>query len=168
MKNVVIYSSKTGNTKKVAEAIYDSISNAEILSVNEIRHLNYETIIIGGWIDKGTFDEKALNILKKLKNKNIAYFFTLGASIESDHAKYCAKNIEEVIINNGNTLIGNFVSQGKIDPKLTLALLNLPKEHKMYPSKERMERWEAAKDHPNELDLERAKNTFSKLFTNEG
>ncbi len=164
MKNLVIYSSKTGNTKKVAEAIYESIPNGEILSVDEVNHLNYENIIIGGWIDKGTFDEKALKILREIKNKNVAYFFTLGASIESDHAKYCATNIEEEIISKGNRLLGSFMSQGKIDPKLISALINLPKEHKMYPSKERMERWEAAKDHPNEEDLERVKRVFSEIF----
>lgn len=166
MKNIIIYSSKTGNTKKVAEAIYEVIPSAEILSADEVSHLEYETIIIGGWIDKGTFDNKALKILKEIKNKNVAYFFTLGASIESDHAEYCKKNIEEVIISNGNNLIGNFVSQGKIDPNLITGLLNLPEDHKMYPSKERMDRWEAAKEHPNNQDLERAKDIFYKIFKN--
>lgn len=166
MKNIIIYSSKTGNTKKVAEAIYEVIPSAEILSADEVSHLEYETIIIGGWIDKGTFDNKALKILKEIKNKNVAYFFTLGASIESDHAEYCKKNIEEVIISNGNKLIGNFVSQGKIDPNLITGLLNLPEDHKMYPSKERMDRWEAAKEHPNNQDLERAKDIFYKIFKN--
>lgn len=166
MKNIIIYSSKTGNTKKVAEAIYEVIPSAEILSADEVSHLEYETIIIGGWIDKGTFDNKALKILKEIKNKNVAYFFTLGASIESDHAEYCKKNIEEVIISNGNKLIGNFVSQGKIDPNLIAGLLNLPEDHKMYPSKERMDRWEAAKEHPNNQDLERAKDIFYKIFKN--
>lgn len=164
MKNIIIYSSKTGNTKKVAEAIHEAIPSSEILSVDEVNYLEYETIIIGGWIDKGTFDNKALKILKEIKNKNVAYFFTLGASIESEHAEYCKKNIEEVIISNGNKLIGNFISQGKIDPNLITGLLNLPKDHKMYPSKERMDRWEAAKEHPNNQDLERAKDIFSKIF----
>ena len=164
MKNVIIYSSKTGNTKKIAEAIYEVISDVEIHSADDISHLEYETIIIGGWIDKGTFDQKALEILKKIKNKNVAYFFTLGASIESDHAEYCKKNIEEVIISNENILLGSFVSQGKIDPKLIAGLLNLPKDHKMYPSKERMDRWEMAKEHPSAQDLERAKDAFLRIF----
>ena len=54
MKTLVTYSTKTGNTKKVAESIAKAIENSEIKDIAEVNNLDYDLIIVGTWIDKGT------------------------------------------------------------------------------------------------------------------
>ena len=61
MKTLVTYSTKTGNTKKVAESIAKAIENSEIKDIAEVNNLDYDLIIVGTWIDKGTGKGKICN-----------------------------------------------------------------------------------------------------------
>lgn len=164
MKTLIAYSSKTGNTKKVAESILKCFPKGEIKDITDVENLNYDLIIVGTWIDKGTADAKALEFIETIKNKKIAYFFTLGAFPNSEHANDCIKNINKLFLDNKNTILGNFHCQGAIDPKLISWMSELPAEHPHSPNKERIERWEEAAKHPNENDFENAYNYFKKLI----
>lgn len=164
MKTLITYSSKTGNTKKVAEAILTAIPNAELKDINDVLYLDYDLIILGGWIDRATFDSKSLNFAKKLKKKKVAYFFTLGAHPNSDHSKDCVNNIETLLVENNNEIIGKYFCQGAIDPKLISWMSTLPTDHKMHPSEERKQRWKDAASHPNNFDLENTTKTFIEIY----
>lgn len=157
MKILITYSSKTGNTEKVAKAIHENIPQASLLPISEIVNLDYDLIFIGGWIDRATFDQTALTLAKQIFDKNVAYFFTLGAYPDSDHAKDCITNIETLLKDNNNNIHGGYFCQGAIDPKLIAWFSTLPSDHKMAPSEERTKRWDAAKSHPDESDLNKAK-----------
>lgn len=81
MNCLVLYSSLTGNTKKIAYAIYDEItSSKDIFESNSSVNLdNYDTILVGYWVDKGLCDTNSKLILENLTNKNVILFGTLGA-----------------------------------------------------------------------------------------
>ena len=158
MNILITYSSKTGNTKKVAEAVKAGIPTAELIPVSEVQNTeNYDLIIIGGWIDRANFDAAALKFVQSVKNKNVAYFFTLGAYPDSDHAKDCVKNIEKSLIENSNKILGKFFCQGAVDPKLISFIEKLPADHIMAVNEERRKRWKDASTHPDNNDLENAK-----------
>lgn len=156
MKILITYSSKTGNTEKIAQAIHRGIPTATLLPISEIINLDYDLIFVGGWIDRATFDQISLTLAKQIFDKNVAYFFTLGAYPHSDHAKDCVKNIETLLKNNNNNVLGGYFCQGAIDPNLISWLSTLPSDHKMSPNEERRQRWEDAKSHPDQLDLDNA------------
>ena len=156
MKILITYSSKTGNTEKIAQAIHKGIPTANLLPISEIVNLDYDLIFVGGWIDRATFDQTALTLAKQIFDKNVAYFFTLGAYPRSEHAKDCVNNIETLLKNNNNNILGGYFCQGAIDPKLISWLSTLPSDHKMSPNEERKKRWEDAKSHPDQLDLDKA------------
>ena len=64
MSSLVVFSTSTGNTRKIADAIFSALKDKDkkITDVNEINTINineFERIIIGGWIDKGEIDEKS-------------------------------------------------------------------------------------------------------------
>ena len=139
MKTLVTYSTKTGNTKKVAESIAKAIENAEIKDIAEVSNLDYNLIIVGTWIDKGTADAKALNFIKTIKNKNTAFFFTLGAYPDSQHALDCVENITKLFTENSNKVLGHFLCQG-------------------------IKRWADASLHPDESDLNNAYTYFKDLI----
>ena len=72
MSSLVVFSTSTGNTRKIADAIFSALKDTDkkIVDVNEINKVNFnkfDKIIIGGWIDKGDIDEKAKEFLTKLK-----------------------------------------------------------------------------------------------------
>ena len=98
MKTLITYSTKTGNTKKVAEAISKTITNSEIMDIADVQNLDYDLIIVGTWIDKGTADAKALKFINGIKDKNTAFFFTLGAYPDSKHAQDCIDNIQSYLL----------------------------------------------------------------------
>ena len=77
----IIYSSKTGNTKKLAETIYNTLPKNECDYYGEINKINEElsdVIYIGFWTEKGNADSLTLEFLKNLKNKKIFLFGTAG------------------------------------------------------------------------------------------
>lgn len=159
MKTLITYSSKTGNTEKVAKAIQKGIENSQCVKIAEIENLdNFDLIVLGGWIDKGSLNSEALELIEKLKNRKIAFFFTLGAYADSDHSKDCTNNILNLLKENGNEIIGSYCCQGAIDPKLIEFMSKLPQDHIMAPNPERIARWKAAESHPDEEDLVNAEN----------
>ncbi|MDL2281155.1 flavodoxin family protein [Selenomonadales bacterium OttesenSCG-928-I06] len=167
MKNLIVYSSLTGNTKMVAEAIHSiAPKGTEIFPVEDMPNTdNYDVVAVGFWVDKGTSDKKATEYLTTIKNKKVALFATAGVSPETDHAKQSLVNAAKNLAEN-NTVIGTFICQGKIDPKLLEAFKNNPENqhHKLTP--ERIARHKQASTHPDENDLKNAKDTFTEIFKN--
>lgn len=166
-KTVVVYSSLTGNTKKVAEVIYDIIDGEKaIYSVDEISHeclQSYSRFIFGFWVDKGTANSKIRKMLSKIENKEVAFFGTLGAKPESAHGQKVYRRLTE-LCSKKNTLLGGFLCRGKVDEKLVEKMKKFPLNiiHPLTP--ERTERIESAKSHPNEKDFEDAKKYFKSIL----
>ena len=167
MKTLVAYSSLTGNTKMVAESVYEIIEGEkEIISLNEISKVDVDTfdrIIVGYWVDKGSADARAKKFIKSIKNKEIAYIGTLGADPLSDHGNTVRERVNKLCLEN-NRLLGGFLCRGKIDPKLVEKMGKFPLKlvHPLTP--ERLKRIEDAKPHPNKEDLENAQKYFLSIL----
>ena len=160
MKSIVIYSSLTGNTKQVAEAITSVLpSGTPCVSMKELPSdiASYDLVFAGFWVDKGTANKEARDVLGTLHNPHIALFATAGVPPQMAHAK-------ESLINAANCLpdgiepVGTFICQGKVDPKVIEMM------YKMFPpgsahgqSPERDALHKAAETHPDEQDFANAK-----------
>lgn len=120
MKGIVIYSSKTGNTKIMAESIYDKLKdfcNMEISDINEKKNpQDYDFALIGGWVDKSYPDSKALKLIKSTQQKNLGIFVTLGAMPDSEHGQKVEINLKELLKEKNS--LGTFKCPGLVDPKL--------------------------------------------------
>lgn len=166
MNGAVIYSSKTGNTKKIAEAILKGCpNNFKIFSVDEDPELSeFDFIFMGYWVDKGTADKKALEFMEDICHKKVALFATLGAYPDSDHAKESlaagAKCLGE-----GCTVVDNFICQGAIDPKLMEWMNKLPEDHPHAPDEARIKRWKDASTRPNQEDFNNAEKFAEKVIS---
>lgn len=165
MKTLIAYSSKTGNTRKVGEAVLKAFPQGEIVDISDVTDVNgYDLVVVGTWIDKGTADTKALKFIETIENKKVAYYFTLGAYPNSKHAEDCIGAIDKLFTDNGNEITGRFHCQGAIDPKLIAWMSELPEEHPHSPNPERLKRWEDASKHPNEEDFDNAYNAFTEIL----
>lgn len=166
-KTVLIYSSLTGNTKKVGEAIYDVIDGEKSIypveEVNSINFDNFDRVILGFWVDKGHADTRIKKLAGKLKDKEIAFFGTLGAEPDSDHGKKVYTRVSELCAKK-NTFIGGFLALGKVADKLVERMGKFPLNliHPLTP--ERLARIENASTHPNEQDLSDAQNFFKAIL----
>lgn len=165
MKKAIIYSSLTGNTKKVAEKIWEvSDKMMEIFNVQDVTSIDsYEEIILGFWVDRGTADKKMLNLIERIKDKKVSFFATLGAYPDSDHAKKVIMNVTELLEKNNNKVDKTFICQGKVSDSLKERMKTLPKEHPHYPDEARLKRWADADKHPNEEDFSNAQKIFSEV-----
>lgn len=162
-KSLVVYSSLTGNTKKVAEAVQSVIPNCDIFPVeNAPENLDdYYFVSVGYWVDRGLPDAKSKKFIKSLKNMNVALFGTLGAYPDSPHALGCIRDSEAMLKKEGsnNNVLGSFLCLGKIDPKLIDYMGKFMGDtHPVTP--ERKERLLQAQTHPDENDLEHVKSVF--------
>ncbi len=158
MKGAVIYSSKTGNTRKVAQAIMEGLNDDfELKSVDENPDPgDYDFIFMGYWVDKGTADANAIEFMKRIVDKRVALFSTLGAYPDSDHARDSQKRGEACLGENCR-VVDSFICQGAIDPELIEWMKTLPADHPHAPNEERINRWKSASSRPNEDDLENAR-----------
>ncbi|MBA2883193.1 flavodoxin [Desulfosalsimonas propionicica] len=168
MKSMVVCSSRTGNTLKVAQAVYEVLPLPRALyPVDDAPDPDAcDFIALGFWVDKGTADEKARRYLEKLKGKPIFLFGTLGAYPGSEHGKKCMENVKALAADN--QILGTFLCQGRVDPEMIKWMeenLQDDPHHGMTP--ERRARLREAERHPNADDLaaagNRLKETLNKM-----
>ena len=162
MKALVVYSSRTGNTRKIAEAIAAVLPGCEIHPVESApAPEGYDLVAVGYWVDKGMPDAKARAYLENLRGVRAALFGTLGAWPDSEHARDCIRKSEALLKEpeRGNTVMGSFICQGKVDPRVVEMMNKVAADvHPMTP--ERKARLEEAARHPDDTDRARAKECF--------
>ncbi len=87
MKTLVIYSSQTSNTKKLAEAAKD-VLGCEMCAVADAPDLaEYEQIVVGFWFQGGGPDSATAEFLPKLAGKKVFLFASHGAKAGSQLAQ---------------------------------------------------------------------------------
>lgn len=120
MKGIIIYSSKTGNTKRMAEKIYEALKDKYQMEIEDIKDSpdakDYDFVLLGGWIDRGTLEAKSLKYINQIKNKNIGLFATLGAMPDSEHGKKVLKNLKDLLKDRES--LGQYICPGQVDPKM--------------------------------------------------
>lgn len=124
---------------------------------------SYELVIIAGWIDRGHFDKQSRSFLRIIRNRKVAFVFTLTAYGTSSHAYDSADRIKKELEENGNKVIDFFWTQAPLDPKLMERMYKLDKDHPHYPDESRIIKWKIAENHPNEEDFEVAKNFYHQV-----
>lgn len=165
MKTLVVYSSLTGNTQKVAEAVAEALPGCELHPVESAPAPDdFDMVAVGYWVDKGMPDARAQAYMRSVRNKKVALFGTLGAWPDSEHAKDCVSRSEAVVgaPELGNTVLGSFICQGRVDPKVVAAMQKMAGDvHPMTP--ERKARLEEAARHPDGEDCRRARGVFAEF-----
>ncbi len=167
MKTLIVYSSLTGNTKLVCEKAFEFLNGEkEIFSVEQKKEINLEefnNIIIGTWIDRGTADAKTRKFISELTNKNLYFIATLGAAVDSNHGQKCIKNIS-TLCSKRNNFVDGVLARGKVSDELKKKINAFPLNiiHKFVPNIKKIV--EEAEPHPNEEDFKIIKNFIEKNF----
>ena len=163
MKILLTYSSKTGNTKKVAEAIGEALQLRAVPVEEKPAVTGYDLVIAGYWVDRGTADAKMKDFLGKLTSQKVALFATLGAEANSEHATQCLEN-GAALLGEGCEVVGRFICQGQVADEMVDMMKNMfPAGHPHAMTPERLARIEKAATHPDAADLAAAREYFSRL-----
>lgn len=149
MKALIVYSSKSGNTKKLAEVLDRELTCQRTLcGIDQVPELDgYDLVAVGFWLQAGKPDPKSAGLLADIGKKKLFLFATHGAAPDSAHAAnamaYAASLAPEA------TLLGTFNCQGQVDPAF------LEKARNKDPQPPWIGDAPAAEGHPDQADLER-------------
>ena len=158
MKSIIVYSSQTGNTQKLAETIYDTIMDEKMICKIEDAPdpKVFDLICLGFWLKAGKPDPKSQEYLKKITQQKLFLFATHGASSQSQHAQQ-AMETARTMASQAN-IIGSFNCPGEVNPKILEKASSKPQPPvwlKDAPD---------AKDHPDNNDLEQLSQTLKQCL----
>ncbi len=168
MSYAIVVSSRTGNTKKLADIIFDTLKEKEVLYCGEISEeaQKADVLLIGFWTDKGTCDEAMKNFLHELKGKQIFLFGTAGFGQSQEYFNQILERVKKEIP-EGNKIIGNYMCQGKMPMGVRERYVQLQKED---PNNKRYEmlikNFDEALSHPDQMDFEQLKKALFVLESN--
>ncbi len=163
MRSLVVYSSRTGNTRTVAEAVYAVLPDPkEIYDVDAAPDPDgYDLIALGFWVDRGAADEKIQSYIRKIRHKKVGLFGTSGDYPDSDHTRMAVKHVESLL--SDNHLIGSVMCQGKVDDAFADRLDDVaPASKDASPAEHH--RLTEARNHPDETDLKIVQTAFTAML----
>jgi flavodoxin len=167
MKALVAYLSNSGNTRKVAEAIFEGITDCkEIKPLDEVNSLEgYDIAFLGFPVHQGGPDKKAAKILQKhcINGRKIALFITHASQENSPGTLSALAQFREAA---GASLIDMFDCQGQLSRVVKILM-------SVYPETKYRQWAKADNSHgqPDQSRLDRARvfsrNVMQKLHENE-
>ena len=166
MEYSIIYSSKTGNTRLLAETIRNFLTEENCLYYGypDTKAKLGTRIYVGFWTDKGDCDGQTADFLTTLRNKEIFLFGTAGFGVDIGYFNRIIDRVSEKI-DKSNTLIGSFMCQGKMPLSVRERYEALSKSSAAVPNLQRMiENFDKALSHPDEKDLENLKLSIKKTL----
>ena len=165
-KYAILFSSRTGNTKILADAIRAALPEEDCVFFGEAGDgaevPEAKTVYLGFWTDKGNADEAALNALKNLRNKNVFLFGTAGFGVEDAYFQRVLNNVK-ASLHESNTPVGEFMCQGKMQQAVRDRYVKMKEQPDAAPNLDQMiDNFDRALSHPDEADLEHLRQEILK------
>jgi flavodoxin I len=154
MKTLIVYSSKTGNTKKLAKAVRDLIGGEKTLCpIAEAPDSDgFDLVVLGFWLQAGKPDPKSSEYLAKMGGTTLFLVATHGAAADSAHALNAMGHARKLA--PSARIAGTFSCQGEVSPSF------LEKARKKDPQPPWLGDAPAAVGHPNDTDINRLKDAI--------
>lgn len=152
-KILVTYFSTTGNTKKIAEAIYESVEGEKtFVPVDKVQETaDFSLIFIGFPVHSHSLPLKIEGLIKKIPQGQKVAFFSSHGSLTGSRLSREALEYAVVLASKAK-ILGTFSCRGRVSSK-ALEVLSRSPEHKAWT-----EMAASAQTHPDEGDLEDARS----------
>lgn len=163
-KWAVIYSSVTGNTKKIAEAMAEAVGkDCDVFRVQEAPEdvSDYDVVLLGYWLRLGAPDPLMLKYLPKVHGTRVCFFQTHGTDPTSEHAvtSFARAGYQ---LGADCEILGTFGCRGKINPAMLAKRKNAGPDDP-HGGPQSMERWKLASTHPDAQDIADAKDLVDRM-----
>ena len=157
MSYAIVFSSKTGNTKLLADTLHACLpqENCCYFGTPDPAAMEADDLYVGFWTDKGNADESTLDFLKQLHGKNVFLFGTAGFGGSEEYFNKILKKVERSL-DRSNTVFGRYMCQGKMPPPVRAryeAMRTLPAPPANLDAM--IENFDRARSHPDADDLDR-------------
>jgi len=160
MKSLVVYASQSGNTKKLADAVYEALpGDKQICSLVDVPDslAEFDLIAVGFWFQGGKPDMQTSQFLPKLAQKKIFFFATHGAAKGSPHAEQGMAAAKEMAA--GAEVSGTFSCQGEVSPKVLETAAAKPQPPAW------LQDGPSAKGHPDNNDLAELRQLLAEILS---
>ncbi|WP_330641829.1 flavodoxin family protein BilS [Cuneatibacter sp. NSJ-177] len=163
MKYAIVYSSRSGNTALLAEALKEGLpkEGCRYFGTADLAQKDANAweavtgsklVLLGFWTDKGNCDEKSASVLKKLRNQKIFLFGTAGFGGSEEYFQKILTAVKQQA-DPSNTFVGSYLCQGKMSVSVRrryeTMLAEKPGDKKILGM---LENFDRAQNHPNEED----------------
>lgn len=158
MRYSIVYSSKTGNTRQLAEAIERQLPAGDLLysGAPDAAALQADVLFVGFWTDKGTCDETVAQLLKQAEGKTVYLFGTAGFGQSQQYFDQILTRVRENLP-AGAVYGGGYMCQGRMPQAVRSRYEAMQaKEPENARYKMLIENFDAALAHPDANDLEAA------------
>lgn len=155
MKYAIVYSSRTGNTRQLAEEAKACLPKEGCLYCGEVNDeaLEADRIYAGFWTDRGSCDERMAVFLGKLKEKEVFLFGTAGFGGSPDYFENILASVKEKL-GPDCRVIGTYMCQGRMPASVRERYVKMLQQPDHKPGLEAMiENFDQALSHPDEDDL---------------
>lgn len=153
MSYAIVYSSRTGNTTMLAQAVREALpqEDCRYFGAPAPQALAADTVYVGFWTDKGTCDEPTARFLQSLTDQKVFLFGTAGFG---GAPAYFQQILDRVKANlaPGVQVTGTYMCQGKMPQAVRdryAAMEESPRRTAM------LENFDQALSHPDQEDLAR-------------
>jgi len=165
-KYKVLFTSRTGNTEKVAVKIYEAIADSS-KDIQKIEAFeggdDAEIYFIGFWADHGSCSMEVMDCLDEIHGKKIALFGTCGMGSNKEYYAGIEASVS-AFIPDDNEYLGMFLCQGKMPIQVRNKYEEmLKRDAGDEKAKFMIKNFNEAMLHPDKRDLENAAVFASKI-----
>lgn len=164
MNIAIVYASKTGNTKLLADEIQACLNKEAIVySGGPKKALDAQVLFLGSWINQGTFAPEILSFMRTCHNQRIFLFGTAGFGGSEAYFEEIIERTKKAL-DDTNIIIGSYMCQGKMPESVKQRYMTmLEAQPDNAQIKEMLENFELAKSHPDTQDLRTLRNIITSL-----
>ena len=146
MSYAIICSSKTGNTKKLAQRAREVLGEK-----NECSTADADLVLLGSWTDKGGLDSALEDALPQLAAKRVFLFGTCGFGGSQAYYDRVLDRFQSALP-EGAQVAGRFMCQGQMPPAVRARYVTMAEQDpkRFEPM---IENFDRALGHPDDADL---------------
>ena len=165
MSYAIVFSSKTGNTRLLADTLRASLPQNECtyFGAPAPEALEAETLYIGFWTDKGHADDTLTAFLQTLKGKRVFLFGTAGFGGSAEYFEQILAAVQKSL-DESNTVIGTYMCQGKMPMTVRHQYEKMLQQPNHAPNLEMLiENFDKALAHPDAADLDQLRKKAAEV-----
>lgn len=153
----IVYSSKTGNTKMLADALHQALPTDDCLyfGAPDAQALAAERIYIGFWTDKGSCDAETAAFLAQLTHQEIFLFGTCGFGGGVAYFEQILARVRDFLPESVQ-LVGSYLCPGKMPQSVRDRYVRIAEEEpaKRSHMQKMIFNFDCALSHPDANDLQ--------------
>lgn len=167
MSYAVVYSSRTGNTERLAEQVRYILGEEKCTYFGGVPEEvpEAEVIFAGFWTDKGICSEEMAEFLEKLENRTVFLFGTAGFGGAKEYFAQIINRVS-VFLSDSCTIQGYFMCQGSMPDSVRQRYEAMQKQNPGDPKfKAMLDNFDKALGHPDDADLQALEGEIYRVWT---